>query len=275
MRKLYILLALFLCIALPAQCESLCLVFFDVGQGDSALALCGDSAMLVDAGTSASAGHILSRLEALDITQLDLAVATHPHADHIGGMAALIEECEMRNFWMPRALHDTLTYERMLDALARFQVPVRAPDRGDTFTLGEACVRVLSRPRAPEDAPNLHSIVLLIEFEDTAVLLMADAEPECESALLEDEPGLWADVVKIAHHGAQDGTSEAFLERTNPQIAVISCGEDNPYGHPDLSLCERLNERGATVYRTDQAGDVALRYEGGQWEAINFEALCN
>ena len=248
----------------PPQEGELSLVVLDVGQGDSLL-LCSEGKWaLVDAGTPESAPVVLKALKDYGVSSLELAVATHPHADHIGGMAAVLDACPPGEFWMPDAVHTSAAYENMLDAVERSGADAVLAQTGDTFALGSARITVLS---PGEDAPyagslNNMSLVLLCEGGGVRLLLTGDAELPVEQALLQN--GLpQADVLKAGHHGSSTSSSRAFLQAVRPRYAVISCAAGNSYGHPHRETLEAFADMGVQVLRTDTQGSILLNASGG------------
>ena len=235
--------------------------FIDVGQGDAALLLSGGQAVLVDAGTSQSADSLVRYLQELGVTELYAAIATHPHADHIGGMAQVIEAFPVGHFYMGAETQNTATYERMLDALDAQDVPVSVPEPGEelVFDSGASVTFLGPADDVPKGNLNDRSLICLFRAGEQDVLLMGDAESAAEQSLLAHYPSLRCDVLKVGHHGADTSSSVEFLRTVQPTTAVISCGVDNDYGHPDPQTLENLSLAGVDDVRiTAQSGTVIL-----------------
>lgn len=235
--------------------------FIDVGQGDAALLLSGGQAVLVDAGTSQSADSLVRYLQELGVTELYAAIATHPHADHIGGMAQVIEAFPVEHFYMGAETQNTATYERMLDALDAQGVPVSVPEPGEelVFDSGASVTFLGPADDVPKGNLNDRSLICLFRAGEQDVLLMGDAESAAEQSLLAHYPSLRCDVLKVGHHGADTSSSVEFLRTVQPTTAVISCGVDNDYGHPDPQTLENLSLAGVDDVRiTAQSGTVIL-----------------
>lgn len=235
--------------------------FIDVGQGDAALLLSGGQAVLVDAGTSQSADSLVRYLQELGVTELYAAIATHPHADHIGGMAQVIEAFPVGHFYMGAETQNTATYERMLDALDAQGVPVSVPEPGEdlVFDSGASVTFLGPADDVPKGNLNDRSLICLFRAGEQDVLLMGDAESAAEQSLLAHYPSLRCDVLKVGHHGADTSSSVEFLRTVQPTTAVISCGVDNDYGHPDPQTLENLSLAGVDDVRiTAQSGTVIL-----------------
>lgn len=235
--------------------------FIDVGQGDAALLLSGGQAVLIDAGTSQSADSLVRYLQELGVTELYAAIATHPHADHIGGMAQVIEAFPIGHFYMGAETQNTATYERMLDALDAQGVPVSVPEPGEelVFDSGASVTFLGPADDVPKGNLNDRSLICLFRAGEQDVLLMGDAESAAEQSLLAHYPSLRCDVLKVGHHGADTSSSVEFLRTVQPTTAVISCGVDNDYGHPDPQTLENLSLAGVDDVRiTAQSGTVIL-----------------
>lgn len=235
--------------------------FIDVGQGDAALLLSGGQAVLVDAGTSQSADSLVRYLQELGVTELYAAIATHPHADHIGGMAQVIEAFPIGHFYMGAETQNTATYERMLDALDAQGVPVSVPEPGEelVFDSGASVTFLGPTDDVPKGNLNDRSLICLFRAGEQDVLLMGDAESAAEQSLLAHYPSLRCDVLKVGHHGADTSSSVEFLRTVQPTTTVISCGVDNDYGHPDPQTLENLSLAGVDDVRiTAQSGTVIL-----------------
>ena len=234
--------------------------FIDVGQGDSSfIELPNGDTMLIDAGTASYGDDIIEYIEDLGYSDIDYVVATHPHADHIGGMAEVIDAFEIGSIYMPKAVSTSKTYENLLETIQ---------DKGLSIHTGRAGVEVLNTDDltilmfAPvqEEYSNLnnYSIVLKITYGDTSFLYTGDAEDSLDEITGDIE----ADVLKVGHHGSDTSTTSDFLARVNPSYAVISVGEGNSYGHPALSTIELLEGYTSNIYRTDLNGTVVISSDG-------------
>jgi len=241
----------------------LSVLFIDVGQADSALIyLSTGETMLIDAGESSEADAIREELDERRITDIDILVATHPHADHIGGMRTLIENYDIGQVLMPDMEAKSAVYKKLMDAISSRGIPVVEAYAGYEFTLGSARCTVVSPDADADKDANNESVVIFLDFYDSEFLFTGDMEKWAENEVLDAHYYVDADVLKVAHHGSSTGSSQAFLDAVTPEYAVISCGRDNKYGHPHQETLARLKAAGAEIYRTDEVGDILFSSNG-------------
>lgn len=264
-RTLRLLLATFL-LAL-ATAFALEITILDVGQGTSVLihAPTGHTA-LVDAGPNN--GNTTQQLRELGITQLGLVIATHADADHIGGMADVLNTFPATYYIDNGIPHTTHTYERTLKAAQAAGVQLLEPARRN-IALGDVTLTILPPTGDPRLGQNSNSVGVLVTYGEFRAFLPGDAEADQWAWWLQNHYDLLPTVnVHVAsHHGSRNGDTSAGLARLNPGLVVISLGADNTYGHPHR---EALNlYGGATVLRTDQHGAITIKAQpDGQYRAL-------
>jgi competence protein ComEC len=265
-------LALILCLAAcspqPNALAPLDVYVLNVGKADAIIVGCGGQWMLVDAGLEETSGYVTAAMRALNIDSLTCAVATHPDKDHIGGMSAAIRAIPTRRLYEPPMRLDNKPSRAMRDALSQTGTPSSTVRSGDSWMLGDAGVHVIAPGKAALElnSENEASLVLMITHGSKRILLEADAQSVSENEMLSVYDDLRADVLKVAHHGSDKSTGEAFLAAVNPSIAVISTGEradgKDSDALPAPSTLSRLKSIGAAVYRTDVDGDIHIHSDG-------------
>lgn len=236
--------------------------FIDVGQGDATLIECGNEAMLIDAGLYSERQAVTSYIAQRGIESLSYCVATHPHADHIGGMSEVIYSFDVDTLVYPVCDADSDSWNYVLDACDEKGVSYLNPEPDDTFTLGDATITVLS-PEINADYDNLndYSLVLMLEYGNVSFLFTGDAEKKVEKELI-DNYYLSADVLKCGHHGSSTSSCTEFIDAVNPAAAVISCGKNNEYGHPHKETLKTLKDRDIEIYRTDLSSTIVALSDG-------------
>ena len=250
--------------------ESTVLRFLDMGQSDATLIQQGGGFILIDAADSAHSEKLLHDLQAAGVETLDLLVMTHPHADHIGAMAQVLETFTVKQVLLPdftkAPLPTTRTFEKVMEQIADQNIPTVTAAPGWTFSLGDGTLTVLG---AGVETDNYNELSIAGRFDspDLSYLFTGDGESGVEQDLLDSGANLSAQVYKAGHHGSSTSSGEAFLSRVRPQIAVISCGLDNDYGHPDAETLDKLTAVGAQIWRTDQQGTITVRRVNGQLQA--------
>lgn len=243
------------------QKELLTVTFLDVGQGDAAVLQCGGQTMMIDGGKAKASSYIYSWLKKNQISHLDVMVATHTDADHIGGLSGALNYAKVGTAYCPVTSGTTKTFQSFVKYLKKQGKSITVPKAGDEFSLGGAQVRILG-PTDPQAEGNNSSIVLKVTFGDTSFLFTGDAERDEEQELLESGYDLESTVLKVGHHGSDTSTSYLFLRTVNPQYAVISVGADNTYGHPTEAVLSRLRDADAKTYRTDLQGTITAVSDG-------------
>ena len=253
--------------ALPPPTEGEIRVsFIDVGQGDSILIQSpGGHAVLIDGGEYSERNKLVAYLEKMNIQAFDYVVATHPHSDHIGGLATILDKFEVKNLLMPDAINNTATFEKLLEAAENKDIPLTVPTPGDLFTAGIIELMTLAPQGTGYADLNNESIVLRMRYGNTAFLFTGDAEALSEKEMLNSGMDLRATILKLGHHGSKTSSSEAFLDTVNPSAVVISCGQGNKYNHPSPETLEKLAQRPhISVFRTDELGTIEMITDGEQ-----------
>lgn len=244
----------------------------DVGQADATLVIAPNGeTMLVDSGDWRADGEqVLEYLEERDITRIDHLVATHGHADHIGGHAAIIDHFETEGdgigaVYDSGVAHTSQTYENYLDAVESHDLTLYEVREGDHISLGEAVNVSVLNPPAGDSGTDLHdnSVTLSIEYGEVRYLTTGDAETDAESRLVEErKPALDSDIYQAGHHGSSTSSTEPFLAAVDPGVAVISSGFESQYGHPHDEVLRRFAALDIRTYWTGVHGDIVITSDG-------------
>ena len=253
------------------QAGTLTVTWLDVGQGDAAVIQCGGQAMLIDGGKPEKSSYIYAWLQQHGLSYLDVIVATHVDADHIGGLSGALNYASVGTAYCPETTGTTKTFQSFVKYLAKRDRSITVPTAGETFPLGGTQVQILGPLHSAEDS-NDNSIVLKVSFGATSFLFTGDAERAEEQDLLSAGVNLQSTVLKVGHHGSDTSTSYPFLRAVAPQYAVISVGAGNSYGHPTEAVLSRLRDAGVTTFRTDLQGEIIAISDG---QTVNFSTAKN
>lgn len=236
--------------------------FLDVGQGDATVIVCDGEVLMIDGGPSSASQFIYSFLRnTLQINHIDVMIATHPHADHVGGLSAALNACVVDVLYTSEINYDTKAWQSVLKYADAQGTPVVIPFPGDFFEIGGATVEILG-PLWYHNSLNDLSLIIKVTYGDTSLLITGDAEWEAEHDLLDAGVDVSANVLRVGHHGSNTSTSYQFLRAVAPQYGIISVGKDNTYGHPDEETLSRLEDADVIVMRTDQLGTIVCYSNG-------------
>lgn len=235
--------------------------FLDVGQGDATLIVCGEEAMLIDAGDDGQGTFVQNYLQKQGVESLKYVVCTHPDEDHIGGMDVILYKFDCGTVLMTEEEKDTNTYRDVVDTMSGKGYKRTAPVTGQQYTLGDAVFTILGPDSLSSDS-NDNSIAILLTHGENTFLFTGDAEEEEEEAIADGAISPAADVYKAGHHGSRTSSSKKLLDAVSPAYAVISCGEGNSYGHPHAETLNNLRAMGVQVFRTDEQGSIIAVSDG-------------
>lgn len=247
--------------------------YIDVGQGDCELIHTPSGNILIDAGESLpeNAAKIISFAKQLEIEKFDCVIATHPHSDHIGSMADVLEKIPADQIIMPELPEEetptTRVYENLLDTITRLEIPVLPAVPGEQYEIAGVTLEILAPLEEDENLNNM-SVVVKMRYQDASFLFDGDAESGAERAMLASGEDLRADILKVGHHGSRTSSTKDYLEAVQPEIAVISCGEGNSYGHPHQQTLDKFNALGIRSFRTDVNGTITIGTDGNTYEVI-------
>ena len=243
--------------------------FLDVGQGDSTLVILpNNKTMLIDAGKKDHGTSVVNYIKNLNISKIDYLVMTHPDADHIGGMSTVIDNFDIGTIYMTDATSTTKTFEDLLLNIESKGLTITTLKANDIILESDDFNVTVLSPIKKYDDNNDMSLVIQITYVNNTFLLMGDASTKAENDILDSNPNLMADLIKIGHHGSSSSSSARFIEKVSPQFAIISSGKNNQYGHPSSKVLETLERNGVKIYRTDEVGNIIAISDGN---IINIE----
>ena len=235
--------------------------FIDVGQGDAILIDFGETEVLIDGGDRAPG--IVTYLSNYIDGAIEVIVATHPHADHIGGLIAVLEQFKVEDIWHNGEESDSKTYQDFMDAVQSENAEIHIARLHNVIQAGALSLYV-HHPANLEGTTNNNSIVLHLAFGDIDFLFTGDAEREAEGnmMMLSSVRLPEVEILKVGHHGSSTASSDAFLSITSPEVAIYMAGKDNTYGHPHQETIEALKQIGAKIYGTDVNGTIVVSTNG-------------
>jgi competence protein ComEC len=261
----------------PASGDELQVHVLNVGQGDAILIIApGGKSVLIDAGPPGGGRAVLDAMKRYNLKQIDLMIATHAHADHIGGADEVMRRTKVSTVLDSRVPNTTKSYEDFLEEIEKTGAKYVAAAPGQKFDLGGGAQLSVLAPLQPfftkdqlrsgANEPNANSVVTRLDYGDFSMLLTGDAEAETEERLMQAGANIKAKVLKVGHHGSRYASSEKFLRQGGFEAAIISDGADNRYGHPNQDALDRFRQTGTKLYRTDLQGEVTIVSRGSGYE---------
>lgn len=269
-RTIFALILLFLSPFCASGGEFLEVHVIDVGQGDAIfLKTPSGNNVLIDAGNLSAGYRVRQYLRERRVSTLDAVIITHTHPDHVGGLFCLVPDLRVEKVCDNGAvLTGDDFWEEYINLTKNLKIERQTVEEGDALSFGRVGVRVLSPSKPLTGDMNADSIVMKISYEKVAFLMAADLNKRGEERLLAGKPDLRSQVLKVGHHGADDATSEAFLDAVDPTLAIISVGKDNPRGYPGQKTLHLLKSKGVNVLRTDLNGTVVVRTDGEKLSVV-------
>lgn len=257
------------CIAAAAE-DGLTVHFLDVGQGDAIIVQCDGHNMMIDGGDRYSNQFIYSYLRSMELDYFDCIISTHPHEDHIQGLATALVLCDAGIIYSPVTEYDGNGFNDLKRKAEEKNIDIVLPlDERSSFYLGNAEVTILSIPH-PDWNLNDQSIIVKVQYGDIRFLFMGDAEWEAEQDLIARGMDISADVLKVGHHGSPTSTSDEFIKAVQPTYAIISVGANNTFGHPAKETLMKLQRKYISVFRTDINGTIVCTSNG---QTIGFQMI--
>ena len=248
--------------------------FIDVNQGDAILVqLPNQENLLIDAGNNQAGSTVKNYLNSLNINKIDYLLGTHPHADHIGGLDYIIYNFKIDNIYLPNVTHTTQSFYQVLTAIKKKNKKINTAQSGVQLLKNKRLnIKLLGPHSNNYDDLNNYSIITKVSYKNTSFLFTGDAELKSELEMINNGSNLKSDLLKVAHHGSSSSTGALFLNKVNPNFAVVSVGQDNKYNHPANKVINRLRQQQIKIYRTDQQGTIIATSNGQQ---ITFNTKAN
>lgn len=247
--------------------ETVSVDFIDVGQGDCILVQSDKGNMLIDCGEAEQADKVINYIKSQNITELDYVVATHPHSDHMGAMSSVISNFKVDNVIMPelpdKDVPTSRFFEKFLDACDKANLRITNAETGMKIDLGEACADVIAPPKSCNGA-NDYSVGIVLTHGENTFVFTGDAEKAGEENMIKSGLLKDCDVYKAGHHGSNTSSSDELLDVIKPEYAVIMCGVNNSYGHPQDGALKRITKYTGkdNIYRTDLLGTIVFKSDG-------------
>ena len=264
MKKITFLI--FIIITLLVGCgkkDLLSIHIIDVGQGDSILIQTPKNTnILVDGGNEDSSLIISKFIKSKKAKNLDLVIATHPDTDHIGSLDTVINKFKVSKLYLPNKNTNNDSYYNLIQACNKKNIKPQYLSKGDIINLEDNLKLTILNPSYTHEDSNSNSIVFKLDFKNKSFLFTGDATKENEIEMINNFNLNDIDFLKVAHHGSKNSSTEEFLKSTTPDVAAISCGYDNTYGHPHKDTLLRLAQVNTKVYRTDKQGHISFYSDG-------------
>lgn len=233
----------------------------DVGNASCALIQCNETGILIDGGEKKTGADVVSYLKKVGIKKLKYVIASHPHSDHIGGLVEVFDNFDTENVIMPKLSQEntptTRIYEDFLSSIAEHNINAYAANYGDSYSYGDVNLTILGPVEQDSELNNMSVICKATVFQ-TDIMFPGDAENKAIDKMLSKNPNIDCEILVVAHHGSKTSLNENFLGKVSPNIAVISCGKNNKYGHPSEEVIKSLEKRNIEYYRTDTAGNIVF-----------------
>lgn len=235
--------------------------FIDVGQGLAILVQSGGENLLYDGGNRAHADEVVQYLKNHQVETIDYMISSHYDEDHLGGLVKCLDNFEVEHVLGSDYVHTSDLFNTFMNTATAHAIIVEYPSVGDTYEFGTGSFTVMA-PDGISQNSNDNSVVIRLVNGNNSFMFMGDAEETSEQDMISTGMNLDCDVLSLGHHGSASSTSWDLLEASTPSWAVISCGQDNSYGHPAASTMEKLRDMNIPVYRTDDQGTIIALSDG-------------
>ncbi len=246
--------------------NNLKVVFFDIGQGDSIFIETPQKhQILIDGGSSSKVAEKLGKQMPFWDKTIDLVILTHPDYDHLRGLLDVLDNYQVENILWTGEKSEGKTFETWLSKIKQENANIVLAKAGTLVLAGKAKMEILYPLELPKQDlinNNKSSIAAKLSFGNARFFFTGDIDKQAEQEIIFQGQDISSDILKVSHHGSRSATSPEFLANVQPEMAVISVGKDNSYGHPHQEVLSNLLEFGIKVMRTDQQGDISLFSDG-------------
>lgn len=254
----------------PTYLSELKVHYIDVGQGDSTLLQFSedgeDFTILIDAGNW-KGNEVVNYLKSQHVSQIDIAIGTHPDADHIGQLDKVINTFNVGEIWLSGNTNPSQTFQKLLSAIDSKKVDYYEPRMGEEFEIGPVKMDVLY-PKTISEHDNEESISLKVTYGEVVFIFTGDSTTDAELNMLQSGIDVKADILKLGHHGSSTSTHPTFLREVNPAVAIYSAGKDNSYGHPHEEVVNLVKNSNIQLYGTDVHGTILVTTDGKDYKVL-------
>ncbi|WP_404331079.1 MBL fold metallo-hydrolase [Mesobacillus maritimus] len=244
--------------------------YIDVGQADSTLVQFSndgeDFSILIDAGNW-NRNDVVNYLTSQSISQIDIAIGTHPDADHIGQLDKILSSFAVEEVWLSGNTSNSQTFQRLISAIDTYDINYYEPRMGDEFEIGPLQIDVLY-PRTISENDNDESISLKVTYGEVRFIFTGDASTSDELKMLQSGLDMDADILQLGHHGSSTSTHPTFLSEVSPSVAIYSAGVDNSYGHPHEEVVNRIKSSNINLYGTNVHGTIIVSTDGKDYKVL-------
>lgn len=245
----------------------------DVGQGSATLIQNGNKGILIDTGENDYGDYLVSYINSCGVDELEYVIASHPHSDHIGAVVDVFNSFEVGAVVMPelseKNIPTTRVYENMMNYIFDNNLEVIFPEFGDVIHMDSVSVSFYGPVEQNEDLNNM-SLICKINALGTDIMVLGDAEKEeLSSVFPQMSTKCKSDILVMGHHGSKSSVHKKFLDSVDADVAVISCGRDNDYGHPHKDALNYVSRNNMILYRTDKDGDIVFGCNSYGFEKVN------
>lgn len=236
--------------------------FLDVGQGLSILVQSEGKTMIYDGGDKKTSSFVVAYLKDQGVTKIDYLISSHYDADHMAGLIGCLNAFDVKHVISSNYVHTSKLYKSFVKAVKSDGLKMQHPKVGKTFSFGSGSFEILAPSKIETKGSNNNSVAIKLVNGQNSFVFTGDAEHESEAAMCASGIDLSCDVLVPGHHGSATASSWDFLQKTVPEYAIISCGKNNKYGHPDKDTMDKLQSMGIQVYRTDKQGTIVAASNG-------------